>query len=101
MKSTQFVGIEAMRALPTRMHRIAIRENMLGTVFAMNDTGEIKYFDYDHDAAKKFAFEGDTRARDPRVARHKGLGYGDFARDWQRPRRGQLVLYVLERKGKS
>ena len=40
---------------PTKSHRPAVWEVMLGTVRAMNEDGEVKYFDYDHDGALRFA----------------------------------------------
>ena len=55
------------RAKPTKRHRPAIWENMLGTVYAMNDDRETKYFDYDYEAAIEYA--GVTQDRDPRVAK--------------------------------
>lgn len=58
-----FAGARKMK--PTQKHRIAIWENMLGTVYAQNDAGEVKYFDYDWDAAREFA--GANEDRDPRV----------------------------------
>lgn len=81
----------ARRMNPTQKHRIAIWENMLGTVYAMNDEGEARYFDYDWDAARDYA--GVTPERDPRVYRTRssvGGGYG--------PSRNQLVLYILKEK---
>lgn len=50
-----FVGVFGNYMKPTLNHRPAIWEMMLGTVHAMNDKGESKYFDYDYEAAKKFA----------------------------------------------
>jgi len=64
---------------------------MLGTVYAMNDVGEIRYFDYDHTAARAFAGVLEAE-RDPRLARTKDGSYGDY----QRPRRGQYVLWILK-----
>jgi hypothetical protein len=40
---------------PTAQHRPAVWENRLGTVFAMDEAGNVQYFDYDHDAAVAFA----------------------------------------------
>lgn len=81
-----FHGARKMK--PTQRHRAAIWENMLGTVYAANDAGEVKYFDFDWDAARAYA-EVDAEGADPRVARcpnaHGGV---------DRPRKGQLVLYV-------
>lgn len=44
---------------PTRRHRPAVWEAMLGTVYAMNAAREVRYFDYDHAAAVEFAGLGD------------------------------------------
>ena len=55
------------KANPTRKHRAAIWECMLGTVYAMNDAGEVRYFDYKWDEA--VAFAGVTPERDPRTAK--------------------------------
>jgi hypothetical protein len=72
---------------PTQHHRPGLWENMLGTVYAMNDAGEVRYFDYDYEAARAFA-GADEADRDPRQARaarsYSGTG----------PRKGQHVLYV-------
>jgi len=48
-------GINAVKKKPTLKHRPAIWENMLATVFAMNDEGKVKYFDYDYDGAIEFS----------------------------------------------
>ncbi len=74
---------------PTQKHRPAIWENMLGTVYARNDAGEIKYFDYRWDDARVFA--GVEVERDPRVAKATGNYPGEG------PRRGQAVLWVLRK----
>ena len=71
---------------PTQSHRPAVWECMLGTLHAMNDEGERRYFDYKWDEA--FAFAGYTEGRDPRVwkaQRNMGL---------DGPSRGQLVLWL-------
>lgn len=52
---------------PTKAHRPALWSGILGTVYAMNDDGEVRYFDYDREGAKAFA--GVTDDRDPRLAR--------------------------------
>lgn len=82
-----FHGARRMR--PTQRHRAAIWENMLATVYAANDEGAIRYFDYDWDAARAYA--GIKPTSDPRVYRH---AVNSSAPDG--PRRGQLVLYVLK-----
>ena len=55
------------KAKPTRKHRPAIWECMLGTVYAMNNAGEVLYFDYRWDEA--VAYAGVTTERDPRVSK--------------------------------
>ena len=40
---------------PTLDHRPAMWENILGTVYAMNAAGEIKYFDYKWQEALDFS----------------------------------------------
>lgn len=82
----------ARKAPPTRAHRVALFENMLGTVYAVSPAGEVRYFDYDWAAA--VAWIGDVK--DVRVARFKpgtatGIRRGE---DWQTPRVGQLVWFV-------
>lgn len=83
---------------PNRSHRPAIWENMLGTVYAMNDQFEVQYFDYDWDAAKKFA--GLENKKDLRLFKHKKT---DVRHDWEAkkdmwsheyPRKGKTVLWV-------
>lgn len=61
---------------------------MLGTVYARNDAGETRYFDYDWDAARQFA--GISDDRDPRLARwqHRNAGSPES------PRYRQLVLWI-------
>jgi len=46
----------AKKAKPTRQHRQALWECMLGTVYACNAKGKVEYFDYDY--AKAIAFIG-------------------------------------------
>ena len=81
---------------PTMKHRPAIWENMLGTVYAMNDARECKYFDYDYEAALAFAgvssdnSTGDNRLSKP-VRRCSWIRKGCWSSE---PRRGQLVLWV-------
>ena len=92
--NSPFAAAHPRKMKPTLKHRPALWENMLGTVWARNDAGETRYFDYDWQAALDFcgALEED---RDPRMHRHpRGAGrtYGD-------PRPRQWVLYV--RKGEA
>jgi len=88
------------KAKPTKQHRPAVWENMLGTVYAMNEAKEVRYFDYDYEAALVFA--GLTRAKlmdlstelDLRTAR-KTLPYRyTNGASHEEPRKGQMVLWV-------
>lgn len=64
----RFLGlVDAKKARPTQSHRPALWECILGTVFAMNAEGVVKYFDYDHEAAVRFI--GITADSDPRLYR--------------------------------
>lgn len=72
---------------PTQKHRMAIWENMLGTVYARNDAGETRYFDYDWAGAIAFAGADDT-SRDLRTWK--------LDRSYQGMRKGQTVLYIKE-----
>jgi len=74
------------KAKPTRRHRPAIWECMLGTVYARNADGDTRYFDYRWSDAAEFAgidFDADNRTW--RCDRRGGT-------DDPRPR--QHVLYV-------
>ena len=108
------------KAKPTLKHRPAIWENMLGTVYAMNDVGDIRYFDYDYDAAMDFAgldlssadFAAATSRRlgftdhglpvpvvdhDLRVARPpRRCRYGNGRNTCPEPRQNQWVLWTLK-----
>lgn len=68
----------------TRKHKPLIWENMLGTVYARNATGEVKYFDYDYEAAHRFA--GTAGCVDLRVFK-ACTSYQDY------PRAGKYALY--------
>lgn len=88
-KTHPFEGARKMK--PTQKHRAAMWEGMLGTVYARNAEGKVKYFDYDWAGAREFAGV-EVEGADPRLARFDGMtrvapeGYG--------PRRGQWVLFV-------
>jgi hypothetical protein len=76
---------------PTKSHRPALWENMLGTVYAMNSSRKVRYFDYDYAAAMDWI---GTQVHDVRVSKLRyaiGLHNGDsiragkrvwFVRDW-------------------
>lgn len=91
-----FAGIEGAPKPPTKKHRPAVWECMLGTVYAMNDELEVRYFDYDHAAARAFA--GVTPERDPRIARvPKGpyrVRYTNGRSSADEPRPGQMAVWV-------
>ncbi len=91
----------ARKMAPTKQHRAAIWENMLGTVYAMNKAGETRYFDYDYAAA--VAFVGPVQ--DVRVARYRpyrmrlypvGLLNVIDDVDYQLPRAGQFVWFARD-----
>lgn len=87
-----YLELEVRKMKPTKKHRAAIWECMLGTVFAMNPKGDIRYFDYDWDKAKEFAQLGD----DLRIAKHAGeyrIGHGNNPEGCT-PHKGQTVLYT-------
>lgn len=91
-KNTTWLGLPCRRMKPTEAHRPAIWENMLGTVYARNAAGEVRYCDYRYEEA--FAFAG-VRAEgaDLRVYRYP---YREYAGPGvpASPRLGALVLYV-------
>lgn len=81
----------ARKMQPTKAHRPAVWENMLGTVYARNAAGETRYFDYDWDAAIEFVGE----VSDVRVARAK---YHGWTEPGNLPRNGQLAWFVVDGK---
>ncbi len=90
--NSSFIGIPARKIKPTKKHRAAIWECMLGTVHAQNDAGEVKYFDYNYKEAKAFA--GVEAQRDPRVFKcpetHRVYdSYGSL-------RAGKTALFIKE-----
>lgn len=95
-KNTRYLGVPCRSMPPTLKHRPAVWENMLGTVYAMNDAGQTEYFDYDHDAAKAFAGV-ESGERDLRLARAKVNMNGMYSH--QLPSKGKLVLWI--KKGHS
>jgi len=67
MEIFKFLGlIESRKMKPTKNHRLTIWECMLGTIFAMNNKGIIKYFDYDYQAA--IIYVGINSHSDPRIS---------------------------------
>lgn len=102
VRNSRFVGVLSRHTRPTLKHRPAIWENMLGTVYAMNDDGEVRYFDYRHDEARAFAGipNGDhAAARNARSyrytpelkERYRGMFHKDTSKE---PRLRQMVLWV-------
>ena len=88
----------ATKAKPTKRHRAGLWENMLGTVYAMNAAGEVRYFDYDYAAA--VAFIGPVA--DVRAARYHEFsmrtGSNGNNDEYQLPRPNQFVWFVLDVK---
>jgi hypothetical protein len=64
-----FLGVQVQHKPRTKNHRPAIWENMLGTVYAMNDQFQTKYFHYDFEGAKEWA--GVANKNDIRLARYR------------------------------
>lgn len=85
--TAQYCGVPCKNAKPTKRHRLAIWENILGTVYACNDQGVVKYFDYDYESAKQFS--GVSQERDPRLYKNS-VNYQQH----NKPRVGQLVMYI-------
>lgn len=72
----------------TKAHRPLVWENMLGTVMAYElGTYKEKYFDYDYDAAYKFA--GVAQCTDLRVCKNPRPTYQTG------PRHGRVVLFGI------
>lgn len=86
-----YLGIECRKMKPTKKHRPAIWESMLGTVKAMSSKREIRYFDYDYEAAKEFAELGeDLRAyRADRTLNYDGKPENYISK-------GKLILWTKE-----
>lgn len=76
----------ARKAKPTKDHRPAIWESLLGTVEARSPEGITRYFDYDWEAARAFAGI-DESTSDLRLARYPRIDSGPI-------RYGQWVLYT-------
>ena len=87
MKTHPFAGGTKKPAV-TKRHTPLIWEGILGTVYARNAQGEVKYFDYDYDGAREFA--GVAEAEDLRVSKTK-LVYQGY------PRYGQLALWGIRK----
>ena len=88
-----YIGIGCRKMKPTLKHRPAIWEAILGTVYAMNDAGETKYFDYDWNAAKAHA--NIASKQDIRLFKNKRhVRWSNGEHTCGDPRVGKLVLWV-------
>ena len=88
-------GLNVRRMRPTLQHRQAMWECMLGTVYAMNETGEVRYFDYRWSEAHAWA--GTAQDRDPRWApKVRAVRYTNGSREGMEPRIGQKLLWILK-----
>ena len=85
MNNSPFAGGIAKPTV-TKRHSPLIWECLLGTVYARNANGEVKYFDYDYAGAREFA--GVAQATDLRVSKTKKVYQGY-------PRYGQLALWGI------
>jgi hypothetical protein len=68
---------------------------MLGTVYALNDVGECRYFDYDHTGALEFA--GVDKTADNRLHRITKLLNFQYVKNGAsegNPNVGKLVLWI-------
>jgi len=93
-KTRSYLGVEGRHMKPTPSHRPAIWECMLGTVYALNDKGKVRYFDFDYDAAKEFA--GIDEKRDLRIWKNKRWVRWGNGGSCEQPRMNQLVLWIKE-----
>jgi hypothetical protein len=94
--TNKFAGIPAHKKEPSKKHRAAMWEAMLGTVRARNKKGATKTFDYDWEGAAKFS--GADIGKDNRVYRYSKNRHGNIStsRDWEGPSNGKLVLWVKD-----
>lgn len=83
--TARFIGVACQKKAPTAKHRPVLWENMLGTVYARNEKGVCKYFDYDIKSAKEYV--GLSTLSDLRLWR-AGKSSSENS-----PRPGQFVLY--------
>lgn len=92
MTATTFLGTPARTMNPTKAHRPAVWEGILGAVYA-TDGETVQYFDYDHKGALEFA--GVTDDADPRVSKYAGkVAYRGLV-EGRRPSKGQKILWVV------
>lgn len=88
----KFCGASGALMYPTQKHRPAVWEMILGTVNAMNDQGEIKYFDYNYKEA--LAFAGVSKKTDVRIAKTRERYYFPYDSVTKNICKGQIVLWV-------
>jgi hypothetical protein len=100
-----WLGVPVRKMKPTLEHRPALWECMLGTVYARNDEGVTKYFDYDLEGAKEYAGVAnphEANLRDARLyknwdPRYYPMGDGIVrSTGTSMPSVKQLVLWVKE-----
>ena len=92
----RFLNVPCRKMPPTKKHRPAVWECMLGAVYALNAAGECRYFDYDFKGALAFAGV-DKAALDNRVAkvtRQTNYGYVRSGCSEANPGVGKLVLWI-------
>ena len=88
----KFLGASGALMHPTLKHRPAVWEMIMGTVNAMNDQGEIKYFDSDY--KKALAFAGVAKKTDVRIAKTRERYYFPYDSVTKNIFKGQTVLWV-------
>ncbi|QZD97742.1 hypothetical protein SEA_VINE_33 [Gordonia phage Vine] len=54
-RTRTFARITGRAMRPTQKHTPVMWEGILGTVYAVNPQGDVKYFDYDWQAARDYA----------------------------------------------
>jgi hypothetical protein len=96
--STSFAGIPVNERKPTRLYRAAVWECMLETIYAMNDSGEVRYFNRDWRAAARFS-GALVETRRARLWRNHRLRC--TTDDSREPIHGQYVVWILKRRKKT
>lgn len=92
---TTYLKVPCKKMAPTRGHRPAVWEAMLGAVYALNSAGECRYFDYDHAGALAFAgvVEGADNRLHP-ITKLLNFQYVKSGPAEANPRVGRQVLWV-------
>ena len=94
--ATKFFTMLANKELhkhPTKKHRPAVWECMLGTLYALGVNGEVKYFDYDYGAALKFAgITSDDGIRVSKARNNIGLQHDLYGPSIGK---GQVVIWKI------